>query len=136
VNTNLSNGQFEPFVSMFAPIGGKRETKEGGWKADGNEMETRAEIGNEMETRAEMEIGDGNEGDCFWPFFVSAVSLAYLRPLSCPRVERLGRNPNARDEAEGGKARRWEADTPPPPLSKESFQPMRPDVLIASVIPR
>lgn len=45
---------------MFAPIGGKRETKQGAWKANGNEMETRGENGNEMETRAKMEIGDGN----------------------------------------------------------------------------
>ena len=60
MNTNPLNGLFEPFVSMFAPIGGKRETKEGGWKADGNEMETRAEIGNEMETKPKTRALDGD----------------------------------------------------------------------------
>ena len=107
---------------MFAPIGGKRETKRREWKANGNEMETKAENGNEMETRPKMEIGDGNEGGCFWPCFVSDRFRRFLglpAPMACSRVERLGRNPNALDEAEGCKARRWEGDTPPtPPLSK------------------
>lgn len=61
---------------MFAPIGRKRETKRKEWKAEGNEMETRAENGNEMETKPKTRALDGNEKRPFLPCFVSAVSLA------------------------------------------------------------